>query len=136
MASTAAPQHPPTGADGKVAAALLLGVAAFQVCLAAGAPWGVASYGGSHAGVLPMSLRRSSAVASVGYGALAVVAGTRVLEPVWRRRVLTGAAPVLGAGTVLNLASPSLVERLIWTPVAAALAVTLWRARAAIPARK
>jgi hypothetical protein len=133
MARTAVPQHPPAGTDGKIAGALLLGVAACQVCLAAGAPWGTASYGGSHAGVLPSKLRRSSAITSVVYGALAAVAGTTLVEPVWRRRVLTGAAPVMGAGAVMNLASPSLVERLIWTPVTVALAVTLWRARTHTP---
>lgn len=31
-------------------------------------------------------------------------------------------------GTVMNLASPSLIERMIWTPVSAALAVLLWKA--------
>jgi hypothetical protein len=64
----------------------------------------------------------------VVYGALAVVAGTRQVNPVWRRRVLTGAAPVMAVGTLANLASRSLVERLVWTPVAGALTVTLWRA--------
>jgi hypothetical protein len=134
--------HPPAGsggvvgADGTVAATLLLGIAAFQVCLAAGAPWGVASYGGSHTGVLPASLRSSSAVASGVYVALAAVAGTRLVDPLWRRRVLTIAAPVLGLGTLLNLVSPSMVERLIWTPVTAVLSVTLWRARGSRPPRR
>jgi hypothetical protein len=32
-------------------------------------------------------------------------------------------------GTVMNLASPSDIERALWTPVAAALAVLLWLAR-------
>lgn len=50
------------------AVALLGAVAAFQVALAAGAPWGDMSYGGSATtvdGVLPGSYRAMSAVAAV-----------------------------------------------------------------------
>ena len=50
------------------AAVLLAGVAAFQVALAAGAPWGRMSYGGQADtvdGVLPGSYRSMSAAAAV-----------------------------------------------------------------------
>lgn len=128
MSTSPASSHPAASVEGKVAAALLLGVGAFQVCLAAGAPWGRASYGGAHAGVLPASLRRSSAVASGVYVALGTVAGTTLVGAVARRRVLAVAAPVMVVGAAMNLVSPSAVERSIWTPVTAALAATLWRA--------
>lgn len=128
MASNGDAQHPPASVQGKCAAVLLLGVCAFQIALAVGAPWGAAAYGGSNTGVLPTKLRRSSAVAAGVYAALAVVAGTQTTTATVRRRVLTGTAPVLAAGTLLNLASPSLIERLIWTPTTAALTITLWRA--------
>ena len=59
---------------------------------------------------------------------LAVVAAGRVLGPVVRRRVLTGASVLMAVGTLMNLASPSGVEKL-WAPVAGALAVLLWRTR-------
>jgi hypothetical protein len=36
-------------------------------------------------------------------------------------------------GTLLNLVSPSGVERMLWTPVAAALAVLLWLSRGPLP---
>ena len=39
-------------------------VAAFQVALAAGAPWGRAAWGGQHQGRLPARLRIASAVAA------------------------------------------------------------------------
>lgn len=113
---------------GRAAAALLGTVGSFQALLAAGAPWGAAAWGGAHPGVLPADLRVSSAVSVAAYAALAVVAArpSWPAQP-WRRRVLTGAAALLALGTVMNLASPSLPERLIWTPVAAALSVLLWR---------
>jgi hypothetical protein len=128
MSTRTALSHPAASVEGKVAAALLLGVGAFQVCLAAGAPWGRASYGGAHAGVLPTTLRRSSAVSSGVYVALAAAAGTSLVGAVARRRVLAVTAPVMVVGAVMNLVSPSVVERSIWTPVTAVLAATLWRA--------
>lgn len=120
--------QPSAALAGRWAAILFVGIGAFQVCLASGAPWGRAAYGGAHAGVVPPRLRRSSAVAAGVYCALAAVAGTTVLGRVARRRVLLATAPVMAIGAVLNLASPSLVERLLWTPTTAALSGLLWRA--------
>jgi hypothetical protein len=59
---------------------------------------------------------------------LAVAAGTPLLAPALRRRVMHGTAALMAAATLMNLASPSLVERMIWTPVTAGLAVLLWNA--------
>jgi hypothetical protein len=59
---------------------------------------------------------------------LASAAGTSLVPPALRRRVLYGTAGLMVVGAVMNLASPSLVERMVWTPVTAALAVLLWRA--------
>lgn len=111
------------------AAGLLSVVGIFQVALAAGAPWGAAAWGGAHPGVLPDNLRVSSAVSAVVYGTLAVVTATALAGPTARRRILTGAAGLMAVGTLMNLASPSLVEKALWSPVAASLAVLLWRTR-------
>jgi hypothetical protein len=119
---------PPASAAGKAAAGLFGVVAEFQSCLAAGAPWGAAAYGGANGGVIPVSLRRASGVAAVIYLALAVVSGTNVASPVVRRRVLYAATPVMVVGAVANVASRSLIERMLWTPVTVALAILLWRA--------
>jgi hypothetical protein len=108
-------------------------VAAFQVALALGAPWGEAAWGGSHPGVLPAEQRVSSALAVPVYAALAGVAFGFVGTPTVRRRVLRGASIALGAGALLNLASPSLVERVIWVPVSVVASVALWRAAPASP---
>lgn len=118
----------PASRAGKIAAAVFLGVAGFQGAIALGAPWGSAAYGGAHPGVLPDSFRTASAAASGAYIMLAVAAGTPLLAPALRRRVMYGTAALMAVGTLMNLASPSLVERMIWTPVTAGLAVLLWNA--------
>lgn len=112
---------------GKAAAALLLGVAGFQAALALGAPWGSAAYGGANPGVLPDSFRTVSAGASGIYVLLAAAAGTSLLPPALNRRVMYGTAGLMMVGAALNLASPSFMERMIWTPVSAALVVLLWK---------
>ncbi|TFC56044.1 hypothetical protein E3O62_13145 [Cryobacterium sp. TMT2-15-1] len=118
----------PASTAGKVAAALFLVIAAFQVALAAGAPWGEAALGGINPGVLPDEFRVSSAMQGVFYVALAGVVGTRWASTTLRRRVLYGATVLLFVGAVMNLASPSFVERMLWTPVTVALVIALWRA--------
>jgi hypothetical protein len=61
---------------------------------------------------------------------LAVVARSSTIMPAQlRRRILTVASGGMVVGTVMNLASPSKIERTLWTPVAASLAAVLWLAR-------
>ena len=120
--------RPPASAAGRVASVLLLAVAAFQMALSVGAPWGEAALGGANTGVLPDTLRVSSAIAGSIYLVLAGVSGTRWTGLTLRRNVLYGATGLMVIGAVMNLASPSFVERMLWTPVTIALVVTLWRA--------
>jgi hypothetical protein len=114
----------------RIALTLLAGLGAFQVSLVAGAPWGAAAWGGQAPGVLPTSLRVASAVSVLAYGGLAAIVVSDRLGPTVRRRVVTGASLLMVLGTVANLVSQSPVERL-WAPVAATLAVALWRVRGA-----
>jgi hypothetical protein len=104
-----------------------LGVAAFQVALAAGAPLGRAAWGGAHEW-LPRNLRVASAVAAGVwvFAALVVLAGAGFqASPIpasvagWATWVLVG---LLLVGAVMNLLSRSRPERIIWGPVALALA--------------
>lgn len=118
----------PTTTAQRVAGWTLVGFAAFQAALAFGAPWGEAAYGGRNAGVLPAAPRVSSVVAVPIYLALAGVAFGRIGSPTVRRRVLRVAAVLLGAGALLNLASPSIVERMIWVPASVVAAISMWRA--------
>lgn len=111
-----------------VAAAGFIGIALFQLALALGAPLGRAAWGGANA-VLPMPLRRASAVAVVVWLVAAVVVLARAgslavpLPPV----VLAVGAWVLvllsAAGALVNLASSSPWERFGWAPYAATLAL-------------
>ncbi|MDO5511823.1 hypothetical protein [Corynebacterium sp.] len=102
-----------------VATAGLATLGIFQAGLAAGRPWGAASYGGAHPGVLPRNLRITSAVAAPVYlvAATSVGAGVRTgLGPV---------ALVMAVATVPNALSPSRAEKL-WSPVCAAVAWAAW----------
>lgn len=114
----------------RIALTLLGGVGAFQLALVAGAPWGAAAWAGQAPGVLPTSLRVASAVSGLVYTGLAAAVVSDRLGSTARRRLLTGASLLMALGTVANLATPSPVERL-WAPVAATLAVVLWRLRKA-----
>lgn len=128
MNSAQSEKNPPASRAGRVAAVLLLVVVAFQAALAAGAPWGAATQGGTNEGVLPDLLRIGSVITLVFYAALAVVAGTSLVPPTLRRRVLYTAAAVMIPATLLNIASNSFVERIIWAPVTIALIIALWTA--------
>ena len=110
-------------------------MAGFQIALAAGAPWGAAAWGGANPGVLPRGLRVSSAGSGLVYVLLAVAARSTLMPAQMRRRLLTVASGGMVVGTVMNLASKSNIERTLWTPVAAALAVVLWLARSDRPTR-
>jgi hypothetical protein len=114
---------------GRATAAGLAGIGCFQLALAAGVPWGRASYGGSHPGVLTGHLRAVSAGAAVLYAGTAWAVVSPRLPASGRRRLLTGVTGLMGVATVVNGVSPSLPERAIWTPTAALLAVLAWRAR-------
>ena len=124
-----------SGRSTGIAALLLSGMAGFQIALAAGAPWGAAAWGGTNPGVLPRGLRVSSAGSGLVYVLLAVAARSTLLPAQLRRRILTVASGGMVVGTVMNLASPSKIERTLWTPVAAALAAVLWLARSDRAAR-
>ncbi|MCU1632549.1 MAG: hypothetical protein JWM61_1201 [Micrococcaceae bacterium] len=128
MTRTTSVNHPPASTAGKIAAVLLLVVAAFQMTLAAGAPWGAAALGGSHPGVLPNELRVSTAVQGVIYLLLAAAVGTSWAGTTFRRRLLYGATALMVIGALMNLASTSFVERMLWVPVTVALVIALWRA--------
>lgn len=116
----------------RVTASTLLVVAAgFQASLAAGAPWGIAAFGGGHPGVLPMSLRGASAAAAVVYAGLAQVVWTGRLPARVQRPGYAILAGTFAVGTAMNAISPSVVEKVIWTPVVGLLAYSLWQARPA-----
>ncbi|MGK5113859.1 MULTISPECIES: hypothetical protein [unclassified Geodermatophilus] len=110
-----------------VGAALLAGLAVFQLLLIAGAPLGRFAWGG-RTSVLPTGLRIGSAVSIALYAVFALV----VLQTGGISGVLPGGlagvaiwalAAYFAVGVAMNAASRSRPERLVMTPVALALAV-------------
>jgi hypothetical protein len=111
-----------------VAAVGFVLVASFQGALALGAPWGRAAWGGSR-DRLPSGLRIASGFAAVLWLLAALVVLSRAgydWSPIprglarWGTWLLCG---MLVIGTLMNLASRSRLERLVQTPVAAALSI-------------
>lgn len=106
-----------------VCAIITAGVVAFQIALAAGAPWGEFAMGGAFPGQFPLELRIAALVqaALLAGMALVVLARAGLIFPGWSRVsrwliwfVVASAALSL----VLNLATPSAGERAIWAPTA------------------
>jgi hypothetical protein len=104
-------------------AAVSAAVVAFQVALAAGAPWGAYAMGGVFPGQFPPALRIAALVqAAVIAGMAAVVLSRAGILLVRWSRVSRWLVWVVVAFTVvslaLNLITPSAAERAIWAPVA------------------
>jgi hypothetical protein len=108
-------------------AAIVYGVAslvviAFQIALAAGAPWGAYAMGGAYPGQFPPEMRVAAVVQGVILALLALVVLSRaeILLPKWSRvsRWLIWVVVAFSAlSLVLNLITPSAIERAIWAPI-------------------
>jgi hypothetical protein len=104
-------------------AIISLGVVAFQIALAAGAPWGAFAMGGAFPGQFPPALRVAALVQAallVGLAAV-VLARADVILPRWSRvsRWLVWFVVAFAAlSFILNLITPSAGERAIWAPIA------------------
>ena len=112
-----------------VFALVVAGVAAFQLALAAGAPWGAYAMGGSVPGVLPAPLRVAAVAQAVVLVVLAVVvlADAGIVLPDLARLfpwAIWVAVAFSAVSTVLNAITRSTVERRLWLPVALILLVT------------
>ena len=108
-----------------ISVSLAVGVAAFQAALALGAPLGAFAWSGRVPGRLPAALRVASASSVPVYGAVVLIAlGAAGIGPIAPPRwLLWVVAGLFGFGTLLNAVSRSRRERVVMTPVAAALAV-------------
>jgi len=106
----------------------LMIIAAFQLALALGVPWGRAAYGGTSATLEP-GLRIASGIATfVWLLAAAVVLGRAGYwgSAGWSRTFSWGTwvvAGLLALGAVANFASSSPWERFGWGPLALVLAI-------------
>jgi hypothetical protein len=109
-------------------AAVTLGVMAFQIALALGAPWGAYAMGGAFPGQYPPPMRVAAVVQAgiLGLMACVVLARAGIALPGWARVsrwAIWIIVALLGVGVVLNLITPSAGERMIWAPVAALMFV-------------
>jgi len=106
-----------------------LGVIAFQIALAAGAPWGAYAMGGAFPGQFPPELRVAAIVQAVLLAGLAAVILARagLILPGWSRASRWLAWVVVAFSVVsfvLNLITPSAGERAIWAPTAFLLLIS------------
>ena len=105
-----------------VFAVVTLGVIAFQIALALGAPWGAYAMGGAFPGRYPPRLRVAAVIQAIVLVVVAVVvlsAAGLVLPELadgfpWLIWVVMG---LTALGVVLNAISRSAGERRIWVPV-------------------
>jgi hypothetical protein len=104
-------------------AVITFGAAAFQVAMAAGAPWGAYAMGGAYPGTFPPALRVAAlfqAALLIGF-ALVVLARADLILPAWAqasRWMLWIIVAFSALSLILNLITPSAGERAIWAPVA------------------
>jgi hypothetical protein len=107
-------------------------VVAFQLALAAGAPWGAYAMGGAFPGILPVGMRLAAVVQAAVLSFLAAIVLTSAGAappglaglPPWTIWIAVGVA---GLALLLNVITRSAGERRIWAPVAAVmLASSLW----------
>lgn len=106
----------------RIFTALASATGAFQLALAAGAPWGALTQGGTHTGVLPPTAR-----ALAVFSAVLLVLFIRLVR---QRAGLSGLRNDSGprwliwivvvycaVGTIANAVTPSGAERALWLPV-------------------
>lgn len=96
-------------------------VVAFQIALAAGAPWGSYAMGGRHPGVFPPALRVAAVLQAVLLVALALIVGGRVAwvpTNSWAPELIWIPVGVSVVSLVMNSITPSADERRLWAPVA------------------
>ena len=111
-----------------IAAVLFTLVALFQLAVVLGAPLGEYTQGGANKGTLPAQSRIFAGVST----ALVLVMAAAILARTERgplrlapRRLITVLAwfttAYAGVGVILNLLTPSAVERAVWAPITAVM---------------
>ena len=101
--------------------ALTVIVILFQACLAAGLPWGKASMGGKYPGKYPCKMRLFAIInmTILVFIALIVLSRADLLLPgmmPFSKIAIWVVAVFFLAGTIMNIITPSKIER-IWAPV-------------------
>ncbi|WP_338542484.1 hypothetical protein [Paenibacillus tundrae] len=110
-------------------AMLIVVVILFQAALAAGVPWGEYAMGGKFPGQYPLFMRficlfQIAILALIG---VIVLSKSGSLMPAWSAFADTAIWFIIAylvLGTIMNLMTPSVWERRIWTPVTLLLLIT------------
>jgi hypothetical protein len=110
-------------------AIVIFGVVAFQIALAAGAPWGAYAMGGAAPGQFPPALRIAAIIQAALLAGMAAVILARagLVLPGWSRvsHWLVWIVVALTAlSLVLNLLTSSAGERAIWAPTLSLLLIS------------
>jgi len=110
-------------------AIVTFGVVAFEIALAAGAPWGAYAMGGASPGQFPPALRIAAIVQAMLQAGMAAVILARaglVLPGWWRvsHWLVWIVVALTALSLVLNLITPSAGERAIWAPTLAVLLIS------------
>ena len=110
-------------------AIVTFGVVAFQIALAAGAPWGAYAMGGASPGQFPPAMRIAAMIQAVLLAGMAAVILARagLILPEWSRvsHWLVWIVVALTAlSLVFNLITPSAGERAIWAPTLTLLLIS------------
>lgn len=110
-------------------AILMVGVVAFQIALAAGAPWGAYAMGGSSPGQFAPAMRVGAIIQAVLLAGMAAVilARSGLILPGWWRVshwLVWIVVAITALSLVLNLISPSAGERAIWLPTLSLLLIS------------
>ncbi|MGV8911972.1 MAG: hypothetical protein ACOH14_05075 [Rhodoglobus sp.] len=128
MNENANPIHRAARIGATIAAVLFTLVALFQLAVVLGAPLGELTQGGANKGTLPTQGRIFAGVSA----ALVLVMAAAMLARTERgparlapRRLIAVLAWITtayaGVGVILNLITPSAVERAIWAPITAVM---------------
>ena len=110
-------------------AIVTFGVVAFQIALAAGAPWGAYAMGGASPGQFPPAMRIAAMIQALLLAGMTVVILARagLVLPGWSRMshwLVWIVVAVTTLSLVLNLITPSAGERAIWAPIIALLLIS------------
>ena len=103
-------------------------VGLFQLALVIGMPWVNLAMGGRFPGKLPPAMRVAAFVQVVILAIIGIIIFVRagLLFPEWlwmSKKIIWGVVLFNVLGLILNLATPSKWERIVWAPVVAVLLV-------------
>ena len=112
-----------------ISSVLLAFVIAFQIALACGAPWGDLAMGGRFPGKFPPNMRIAAVLQAIVLALLSSI--VLIKDGFWLPQLyqlsifaIWGLVAIFALSLIMNLATPSKWERIIWAPVAALILVS------------